>query len=253
MTELQLRQKVIDVMKSWLGYSESNGKHKIIIDLYNTQKPLPVGYKVKYTDEWCATTITAAGMKAGLANIILPECSCPRMIELYKKVGRWMENDAYKPQIGDIVMYDWDDNGVGDCTGTPEHVGYVMAVNGNTMTIIEGNISNSVATRQLKVNGRYIRGYCLPDYASKADKIEEDDDLNIDKLTNAELIKLAEKMQEALGTQDPANWGDEWEEAMKWAEENGVIKGDEDGNKQYKAFTTRQALALMLYRYSKEK
>ena len=253
MTELQLRQKVIDVMKLWLGYSESNGKHKIIIDLYNTQKPLPAGYKVKYTDAWCATTITAAGMKAGLADIILPECSCPRMIELYKKAGRWMENDAYKPQIGDIVMYDWDDSGVGDCTGIADHVGYVMSVNGNNMPIIEGNIGNAVGIRNLQVNGRYIRGYCLPDYASKADKIEEDDDLNIDKLTNAELIKLAEKMQEALGTQGSANWGDEWEDAQKWAEENGVIKGDEDGNKQYKAFTTRQAMVLMLYRLIKEK
>ena len=43
-------------MKSWLGYSESNGKFKKTINLYNTQNPLPVGYKMKYTDEWCATS-----------------------------------------------------------------------------------------------------------------------------------------------------------------------------------------------------
>ena len=47
-TELELRQSVVKVMQRWLGYSEKNGKFKQIIDLYNTQKPLPVGYKVQY-------------------------------------------------------------------------------------------------------------------------------------------------------------------------------------------------------------
>ena len=49
-TEKELRHKVVNIMKGWLGWSEVNGKFKAIIDLYNTQKPLPVGYKMKYTD-----------------------------------------------------------------------------------------------------------------------------------------------------------------------------------------------------------
>ena len=68
-------------------------------------------------------------------------------------------------------MYDWDDNGAGDCTGYPEHVGLVEAVDGNTITVIEGNMSDKVGERKLQVNGRYIRGYCLPDYASKAGSV----------------------------------------------------------------------------------
>lgn len=174
MTELELRQRVVDVMKGWLGWSEKNGKFKAIIDLYNTQKPLPVGYKMKYTDEWCAATVTAAGMEAGLHDIILPECSCSRMIALYQKKGQWMENDAYRPQIGDILMYDWQDSGSGDNRGAPDHVGIVEQVSNNTITIIEGNKGKAVARRTLAVNGRYIRGYCLPDYASKA---ESEDDM----------------------------------------------------------------------------
>lgn len=43
-TELELRNKVVGVMHGWLGYSEANGKFKAIIDLYNTQRPLPRGY-----------------------------------------------------------------------------------------------------------------------------------------------------------------------------------------------------------------
>lgn len=181
-TEQELRQSVVNVMRGWLGYSEKNGKFRSIIDLYNTQRPLPRGYKVQYTDEWCAATVTAAGIQAGLHDIILGECSCSRMIALYQAVGRWMENDAYRPQPGDIIMYDWDDTGAGENKGDPEHVGIVAEVNGNTLTIIEGNKGQAVATRTMAVNGRYIRGYCLPDYAGKAES--EDDDMTYYKTIN---------------------------------------------------------------------
>ena len=40
-------------------------------------------------------------------------------IEKAQAMGIWQENDAYVPQIGDIIMYDWDDNGNGDNTGWP--------------------------------------------------------------------------------------------------------------------------------------
>lgn len=181
-TEQELRQSVVNVMRGWLGYSEKNGKFRSIIDLYNTQRPLPRGYAVQYTDEWCAATVTAAGIQAGLHDIILGECSCSRMIALYQAVGRWMENDAYRPQPGDIIMYDWDDTGAGENKGAPEHVGIVAEVNGNTLTIIEGNKGQAVATRTMTVNGRYIRGYCLPDYASKAES--EDDNMTYYKTIN---------------------------------------------------------------------
>ena len=177
MTEQELRQSVVDVMKSWLGYSEKNGKFKTIIDLYNTQNPLPRGYKVKYTDEWCATTVTAAGIQAGLHDIIPGECSCSCMIALYQAEGRWKEDDSYTPQPGDIIMYDWQDSGSGDNIGSPDHVGIVEKVVGSTITIIEGNKGEAVARRTLAVNGRYIRGYCIPDYASKAES--EDDEMTI--------------------------------------------------------------------------
>lgn len=36
------------------------------------------------------------------------------------------------------------------------------------VTVIEGNKGNAVAYRTIKVNGKYIRGYGVPDYAGKA-------------------------------------------------------------------------------------
>lgn len=170
MTEKELRAKVVKTAQAYLGCKESDGSHRKIIDGYNAHKPLARGYLVKYTDSWCATFVSFVAIKCGITGIMPIECSCGAMIELYKKMGRWKENDAYKPAAGDVIMYDWDDNGKGDCTGYPEHVGIVTAVNGNEMTIIEGNKSDSVSYRKLQVNGKFIRGYCLPDYAKKASK-----------------------------------------------------------------------------------
>ena len=168
MTEQELRNKVVQTARGYLGSKEADGTNKKIIDGYNAHKPLARGYLVKYTDAWCATFVSFIGIVCGLTDIMPTECGCGAMIDLYKKKGRWQENDAHRPQTADIIMYDWDDNGVGDCTGYPEHVGIVKEVNGNTITVIEGNMNDAVGERTLQVNGRFIRGYCLPDYASKA-------------------------------------------------------------------------------------
>lgn len=172
MTEQELRKKVVDTAEDWLGANEGGSKHKQIIDTYNAQKPLPVGWKLSYADDWCAAFVSFVGIKTGLSDIILPECSCGRMIDLYKAKGRWKEADNYKPSIGDILMFDWQDTtgSSGDNTGWPDHVGIVASVSGNTMKIIEGNNGNTVAYRTMTVNQKNIRGYCLPNYASKASK-----------------------------------------------------------------------------------
>ena len=41
-------------------------------------------------------------------------------------------------------------------------------VSGKTITVIEGNYSNSVKRRTITVNGKNIRGYGVPKYSSKA-------------------------------------------------------------------------------------
>lgn len=169
MTETQLRQHYVDTLRGWIGAKEGDEIHKRIIDTYNSHKPLPRNYPVTYKDAWCAATISAGAIEAGLTDIIPRECSCTRMIALFQKMGRWMERDDYVPQVGDILFYDWDDSGKGDCTGSADHVGAVEKVAGGMITVIEGNYSDSVKRRYITVNNRYIRGYGLPDYASISD------------------------------------------------------------------------------------
>ena len=64
-------QNVLDVMRSWIGYSEANGKFRQIIDLYNSHKPLARGYAVQYDDEWCDTTVSAADLAEGVIGVRL--------------------------------------------------------------------------------------------------------------------------------------------------------------------------------------
>lgn len=159
---------ILDSARGWLGCKESNGTHKKIIDVYNAHKPLARGYKVKYTDSWCATFVSACAIKVGYTDIIPLECSCNQMINGFKKIGRWCEDDAHLPSPGDVIFYDWQDKGVGDNKGSSDHVGIVEKVEGNTITVIEGNKNDAVGRRKLQVNGRYIRGYGLPKYDANA-------------------------------------------------------------------------------------
>lgn len=172
MNEKDLRNLVVQTAKSYIGCKESDGSHKKIIDLYNSHKPLARSYKVKYTDAWCATFVSAVAIKCGLVDIMPTECSCGKMIDLYKAKGRWIETDSYIPAPGDLVMYDWDDTGNGDNKGNPDHVGIVVEVANGWITVIEGNYNDSVKYRDLKVNGRYIRGFCLPDFNTYADSVK---------------------------------------------------------------------------------
>lgn len=158
------RKTIVDQAKSWIGCKESDGTHKKIIDVYNGHKPLARGYAVKYTDQWCATFVSACAIKCGYTAIIPTECGCNPMIVLFKKIDCWQENDGYVPSPGDVIFYDWNDSGKGDNTGVSDHVGIVEKVSDGTIVVIEGNYADSVRRRNVKVDGKYIRGFGLPKY-----------------------------------------------------------------------------------------
>lgn len=175
--------KVVEQAKSWLGRNEYDGSHKEIIDVYNSHKPLARCYDVKYTDAWCATFVSAVAIKLGYTDIIPTECSCGHMLELFRKMGCFVENDAYVPTPGTIIFYNWSDSGSGDNMGWPDHVGIVEQVSGSTITVIEGNYSNSVKRRCLTVNGRYIRGYGVPKYDKETASVKTVS-VNLPQLSN---------------------------------------------------------------------
>lgn len=165
------RSIVVNTAKAYLGAATGSAKHKEIINKYNSQKSLPRGVRLSYTNAWCAAFVSAVAMMCGYTAIIPTECSCGFMVDKAKKMGIWQEKDTYTPKPGDILMYDWDDNGKDDCTGWPDHTGFVESVNGNTFTTIEGNSGNGagiVRRQNVKVNQAKIRGFICPKYTADA-------------------------------------------------------------------------------------
>lgn len=215
MTERELRKKVVDIITGWVGAKRGDAVHKHIVDTYNAYKPVPRGARMSYTMDWCAATVSAVGILAGLTDIMPVECSCGELIKLYKSIGRWVENDAHIPMPGDLILYAWSDTGVGDCTKSPNHIGMVTEVTGSTISVVEGNMGTEsrVGIRKININGRYIRGFCCPDYAAKVktpEKEKEKESMNLYRYV-AEMPKWAQP-------------------AATKAVNNGYIKMNEDGS-----------------------
>ncbi len=156
--------------------SSLNGKnaHAWVIDAYNSIDPLPRGYTLQEKDPWCAATVSAVLHDLGYDDI--SECSCPIMVKKAKDLGIWVEDDAYIPKPGDVIMYDWQDAILGNDQGTPDHTGIVIECDGENITVREGNKSNNMGNRTVKVNGKYIRGFITPVFE------EEDEDMGMPQI-----------------------------------------------------------------------
>ena len=161
-------KQLLDLARAWIGCRESDGSHMEIVNVYNAYTPLPRNYKVKSNDSWCMVFISALFIKVGLANLCPLECSCGKAIEKAKEMGIWEENGAITPNVGDLIMYDWDKK-----DGWPEHVGIVESVNGNTFTVIEGNKNDAVGRRTVNVGSASIRGFVKPMYDGATPNISD--------------------------------------------------------------------------------
>lgn len=159
------RQKVIDLAFSWLGKNEKDGSYKEIIDIYNSfTGTFPRGVRMQYGWAWCACTWSALAVSLGYTEVMPIEISCGELVKRAQEMGIWVEDDSYRPLPGDGILYDWDDNGVGDNQGWPDHVGVVVAVSEKDITVIEGNKSDAVGTRTISINGKFIRGFITPKF-----------------------------------------------------------------------------------------
>lgn len=168
MTTNELRNQIVTTAQKYIGAREGSAQHRHIVDTCNIRKAHHRGYALTMKDPWCAGFTSAIAIECGMTDIIPTEVSCAKLIEKAKKMGIWQEADDYKAQPADLILYDWDDSGKGDNTGSPDHVGIVEERKSGSVTVIEGNYSNTVKRRTLAVGGKYIRGYICPNYASKA-------------------------------------------------------------------------------------
>lgn len=161
-----------DFAKNFIGYREGGAKHKEIVDTYNKITPLPRGYKVKYSDSWCAVFVSYVLSKCGATKRVY-ECSANEMRRLCIKQGVYTNNTS-NPKKDDIIFYCWGSNGIAN------HVGFVYKVNDKTITTIEGNKDDKVDTRTINRNNKSIIGYAT---------IPSNTTTKTTKLSNEEIAK----------------------------------------------------------------
>ncbi|MCY3034548.1 CHAP domain-containing protein [Aerococcus urinae] len=158
-------QQVLRTAQKYLGMTMGSKAHRDMVDRYNRVMPRPVGYLAKYSDDWCDIFVTAVADEAGASDLIGRECGVQRHIHVFAGLGIWL--GRVFPQAGDIVCFDWDGGGFAD------HIGFVEAVTGSTITTIEGNASHRVARNRFAWNDWRIKGYVRPKYGSQASRREK--------------------------------------------------------------------------------
>ncbi|MCY3024911.1 CHAP domain-containing protein [Aerococcus loyolae] len=158
-------QQVLKTAQKYLGMTMGSKAHRDMVDRYNRVLPRPVGYLAKYSDDWCDLFVTAVADEAGATDLIGRECGVQRHIHVFAGLGIWL--GRVFPQAGDIVCFDWDGGGFAD------HIGFVEAVTGSTITTIEGNASRRVARNRFAWNDWRIKGYARPKYGSQASQREK--------------------------------------------------------------------------------
>lgn len=171
-TAKDLRKKLVKTALEDIGAKEGGAKHKHIIDVFNTVHP--DGWGMTTSAPWCAAAVSSWAIEAfgaEKAKKFFPlSANCGTIIKKAKKMGIWKEKDSYKPTAGDWILYDWQDSGRGDDKGSPDHVGLVQKVGEKYFTVIEGNKNDAVENRRVAINGKYIRGFVVPDYSKMIPK-----------------------------------------------------------------------------------
>ena len=158
------KNRVIRAASNLVGTSTGSVAHQRMVADYNSVKPLPVGYAVKNTDDWCDVFVTVVFQREGLSYLVGRECGVERHIQIFKKLGIWNEDGTTTPQSGDIITFNWDkDTQQND--GWADHIGIVERVENGWIHTIEGNSSNGVVRRNTyRVGHGNIRGFARPRY-----------------------------------------------------------------------------------------
>lgn len=129
----------------YVGVRQGSKKHKQIVDTYNSINPLPRGYKVTYTDSWCAT----------FASFVLFSCKCKKKVfecsaERMRKKCKKYFIDSKEAKKNDLIFYDWNNDKWSD------HVGIIYQTTPKYFFVIEGNKDKKVGIRKIKRNSTSI-------------------------------------------------------------------------------------------------
>lgn len=145
------RRRVVDIAYSYVGYESGSGNYSVFGDRFGD----PYG-------DWCAYFVRSVFEDAGLGDLVPETGYCPTIKDwfLNHDTATYYTGSAYVPEPGDIVLFDYNGNGV------PDHVGIVDGSDGYVVSTIEGNTGEPPRVRFKEAyydwGGADILGYCVP-------------------------------------------------------------------------------------------
>ena len=151
-----------------LKYMGLNTQGKLALMDYYNSKIYPLidndrKYKIKPNDNWCAMFCSVIAHKIGRTKDNFPfEVSVFYMTRNAKRMGIFT-TDLNKAQVNDLVVYDW------KADGTLNHVGILQEIGKDYIKVLEGNYSNTVKVRTVKMPNSEVYGYIKLNIGNDAD------------------------------------------------------------------------------------
>jgi len=193
---------------------------------------------------WCVVFQWWLFYMCGLSSLFYggsKTASCSALLSWAKTKGYKVTSDY---QTGDLILFNFSGG------TSPTHVGLCESVTDSTITTIDGNTgtsneANGGAVMRRTRNLSYVVAAVRPQYtedSATTTTTEDDEDMTQDTFNS-----MMDTYLTNLKVEDPSDWS---EEARTWAIDQGLIKGDGEGNYMWKASVTREALAQIMYRQS---
>ena len=161
---------------------------------------------------WCMVFVQWCFAQVGM-SLPVRTASCGALMRAAKAAKCWITSGY---QAGDVVIYDFGNN------GTTDHCGIVERTEGGQVTAIEGNtgIGNDANGGQVQRRTRSIKlvvGAVRPPY--------ETEEKHMDNF--------------------PSSWA---KDAVEWAVKNNLLRGDEKGDLKLHEAVKREELMVFLQR-----
>lgn len=208
-------EDVIAVAETQFGYSESERNFDAVLnddrDAYIIKGWTRYGawYGIPYGD-WCAMFVSFCLHYAGITDKEYPyDCATTTWVRSLEERELFSPAAEYSPMPGDLVFFDWEQDGLTD------HVGLVYGVDekDNYLLTIEGNHSRTVGTFEYLLNDPRIMGYGILKYVE-----EPEDEETTEEAEEPEEAEESETVEEPEKAVEPEK-ADEPEKKEKAGEE----------------------------------
>ena len=137
----------------------SGGANKVQAATGSGTEPSVSAYatKTQLMDDTFAPNAEGTAANYGKSGAMPKFSLCSDGAKWFQSKGQFKDG-SYVPAAGDIIFFDWGNN------GTIDHVGIVESVSGGTVNTIEGNSGDKVARRSYRIGSSNIYGYGVPAY-----------------------------------------------------------------------------------------